>query len=369
MEYSTTRISEIASRFALDGAFVDAARCGTGHINDTFRVECRGEEGKRLYTLQHINRNVFKDPAALMENVVLVTSHQRRILEQRGVPDVDRRTLTVVHTHDRSPCHVDQDGEMWRCYVFIDDVNIYDAVEEPRHAFGAARMFGEFLRNVADLPPGSLRETIPGFHNTPKRMRDLLGVIESDLVNRASGAGREIEFALARQPMTSLLVDGHEAGKLPGRVTHNDTKLNNVLFDAGTGEGICIIDLDTIMPGLALYDFGDMVRSSTSTALENERDLSKVYMQMPMFEALVRGYLESAGDVLVEEEKRLLAFSGKLITFEIGIRFLADHLAGDTYFRVHREGENLDRCRNQFKLVESIEEQEEAMNKLVESFC
>jgi aminoglycoside phosphotransferase (APT) family kinase protein len=187
--------------------------------------------------------------------------------------------------------------------------------------------------------------------------------IAADAVGRAKLAKPEIEFALAHKPMTSALLDA----RLPERVTHNDTKFNNVMLDDTTGEAICVIDLDTVMPGLALYDFGDMVRTTTSPALEDEQDLSKVTMQFPMFEALVRGYLEAAGGFLTKAEKQFLAFSGKLITFEIGIRFLADYLAGDTYFKVHREGHNLDRCRTQFKLVESIEQQEEKMNRLVES--
>jgi hypothetical protein len=208
-----------------------------------------------------------------------------------------------------------------------------------------------------------LHDTIPDFHHTPKRFQILEKAIAADVAGRAILAKPEIEFALAHKSMVSVLLDA----SLPERVTHNDTKFNNVLLDDATGEGLCVIDLDTVMPGLVHYDFGDMVRTTTSPALEDEQDLSKVTMQFPMFEALVRGYLSATGGFLTKEEKKYLAFSGKLITFEIGIRFLTDYLEGDTYFKIHREGHNLDRCRTQFKLVESIEQQEEEMNRLVES--
>jgi Ser/Thr protein kinase RdoA (MazF antagonist) len=271
--------------------------------------------------------------------------------------------LTLIPACDGRAWHVDENGGHWRAYSFIDGARSYDSVERPEQAQQAARAFGMFQKLLADIPAPRLHDTIPDFHHTPKRFAALEQAIGADVANRAALAKREIEFALSRRAMTSVLLD---AG-LPERVTHNDTKFNNVLLDDETGEGICVIDLDTVMPGLAAYDFGDMVRTTTSTALEDERDLSKVAMQLAMFEALVRGYLETAGGFLTKEEKEFLAFSGKLITFEVGIRFLTDYLSGDVYFKTHREGHNLDRCRTQFKLVESIEEQEERMSRLVES--
>jgi hypothetical protein len=234
-------------------------------------------------------------------------------------------------------------------------------VQSPVQALAAAKTFGRFQKLLADLPAPRLNDTIPDFHHTPKRFAMLEKAVAADPVNRAISAKPEIEFALHRQGICRVLLDA----KLPERVTHNDTKFNNVLLDDATGEGICVIDLDTVMPGLALYDFGDMVRTATSPAREDERDLSKVTMRFPMFEALMRGYLSTASEFLTPMEKQFLPFSGKLITFEIGIRFLTDFLAGDTYFKVHRDGHNLDRCRTQFKLVESIEQQETTMNKLV----
>ncbi len=257
------------------------------------------------------------------------------------------------------------EANYWRAFDFIQNAHSYDAVESADQAYQAGRAFGRFQQLLANLPPPRLHDTIPDFHHAPKRFRALEQAIDADAAGRAILAKPEIEFAYARESITGVLLEAN----LPERVTHNDTKFNNVLLDDDTGEGICVIDLDTVMPGLAPYDFGDMVRTATSPALEDERDLSKVEMQFPMFEALARGYLSTAGGFLTKAEKDLLAFSGKLITYELGVRFLTDFLMGDTYFKVHREGHNLDRCRTQFKLIESIEQQEESMNRLVESLA
>jgi hypothetical protein len=312
------------------------------------------------YLFQRINHLVFKNPVALMENVQRVTTHIAAKLA--GRPDACRRVLTLIPTWDGLPYHCDPVGNYWRAYLFIEKARTYDAVESTAQALEAARAFGHFQKLLADLPTPRLHDTIPDFHHTPKRFVALERAIEADAVNRAQSALPEIEFALQHKEMTGVLL----AAGLPERVTHNDTKFNNVMLDGATGSGVCVIDLDTVMPGLALYDFGDMVRTTTSPAQEDERDLGKVTMQFPMFEALARGYLASAGEFLTRAEHRHLAFAGKLITFEIGLRFLTDYLAGDTYFKVHREGHNLDRCRTQFRLVESIAQQEERMNKLVE---
>jgi hypothetical protein len=278
-------------------------------------------------------------------------------------PDGSRRRLTLLPTREGGAWHRDESGHYWRCYIFIEKARSYDAIQSPQQAFEAAKAFGQFQKLLSDLPPPRLHDTIPDFHHTPKRFARLEEALAADAVQRADLARTEIQFALRRKPMASLLLEA----KLPERVTHNDTKINNVLLDEQSGQEVCVIDLDTVMPGLALYDFGDLVRTGTSPALEDERDLARVTMQFPMFEALLRGYLSTAADFLTPAERRHLVFAGKLITFEIGLRFLTDFLAGDTYFKVHREGHNLDRCRTQFKLVESIEQQEEQMNKLVET--
>lgn len=354
-------VGAVARQFAISGELIDAQPFGSGHINDTYRLAFRNGSEPFFHILQRINHNVFKNPGALMENIQRVTEHLSA--QVKGDPDPDRRTLRLIPTRDGSGWHIDEDGNYWRAYHFISSARTYDAVETTAQAYQAARAFGRFQGLLASLPAPRLRDTIPDFHNTPKRFQALLEAISSDAAGRAAHAKPEIEFALTHEPMVGVLLDAN----LPERVTHNDTKFNNVMLDDATGEGICVIDLDTVMPGLALYDFGDMVRTTTSTAAEDEQDLSKVKMQFPMFEALLRGYLSSAGEFLTKDERRLLAFSGKLITLEIGIRFLTDHLSGDTYFRIHREGQNLDRCRAQFRLVESIGQQEERMSRLVDS--
>jgi aminoglycoside phosphotransferase (APT) family kinase protein len=350
-----------ALEFAIDGKFIEAKPYGSGHINDTYRASFEKDGAQFCSILQRINHNIFKRPVALMENVERVTAHLARVVAEE--PDSERRVLRLIPTREGSGWHVDREGNYWRAYRFIESARTYDAVESTDQAFQAARAFGRFQKMLAGMPAPRLNETIPDFHNTPKRFSALERAIAADTAGRAASAKAEIDFAMAHEPITGVL----QAANLPERVTHNDTKFNNVMLDDTTGEGICVIDLDTVMPGLAPYDFGDMVRTTTSPAMEDERNLEKVTMQFPMFEALVRGYLSSAGDVLTKAEKELLAFSGMLITFEIGTRFLTDHLSGDTYFKVHREGHNLDRCRTQFKLVESIEQQEERMNRLVES--
>ncbi|HTI97450.1 MAG TPA: aminoglycoside phosphotransferase family protein [Dongiaceae bacterium] len=358
---SNPDLRDVVSRFQIPGDLVSAAPYGSGHINDTYCVTCDQAGTPVRYILQRINHHIFKNPAALMQNIQRVTEHLGEKL--RPAPDASRRAMTLVPTREGGNHHCDAEGNHWRGYLFIEKARTYDAVETPAQAYAAARAFGEFQRLLADLPAPRLHDTIPDFHHTPKRFAALEQAIAADVAGRVRLAQPEIEFARHRQPLTGRLL----AAGLPERVTHNDTKLNNVLLDDLTGEGVCVIDLDTVMPGLALYDFGDMVRTTTSPAREDERDLARVQMQFPMFEALVRGYLAAAAEFLTPAEKQLLPFSGKLITFEIGLRFLTDYLAGDGYFKVHREHHNLDRCRTQFKLVESIEQQEAQMNRLVEN--
>ena len=350
----------VARQFQIYGEFRSAESYGSGHINDTYcAVFDQAGTGTR-YILQRINHDIFKQPVALMENLQRVTAHLAG--KMAGERDFSRRVLTLIPARNGLCYHQDEQGNYWRAYLFIEKARSYDAVESPGQALEAGKAYGRFQKLLADLPAPRLHDTIPDFHHTPKRFAALVKVVENDVANRAGQAKAEIDFALQRASITDVLINA----KLPERVTHNDTKFNNVMLDDVTGEGICVVDLDTLMPGLALYDFGDMVRTTTSPAKEDECDLTRVKMQFPMFEALVRGYLVSAGDFLTPPEKKLLAFSGKLITFEIGIRFLTDFLAGDTYFKVHRDGHNLDRCRTQFKLVESIEQQEEQMDALIE---
>ena len=350
-----------ARKFEFRGEVLGLTPHGGGHINDTFLVTCQASGAPIRYILQRINSHVFHDPIAVMQNIERVTTHLAG--QAAGQPDGARRALQLVPAQDGRNWHVDERGETWRAYCLIENACTYETATSAAQAFQAARAFGQFQQQLANLPPPRLNETIRDFHHTPRRFAALEQAIAADAAGRAALAKPEIDFARSRNSLTGVLL----GADLPERITHNDTKFNNVLLDDKTGEAVCVIDLDTVMPGLALYDFGDMVRTTTSPAKEDEQDLSQVNMQFPMFEALVRGYLESAEAFLSPTERNLLAFSGKLITFEIGIRFLTDYLAGDTYFKVHREGHNLDRCRTQFKLVESIEHQEEKMNRLVES--
>lgn len=357
-------VQAISGLFALTGRYLSATPYGSGHINDTYAAAFDEGGANVRYILQRINHNIFKNPAVLMDNIARVTAHQTRKLEAEGATD-SRRSLKIISARTGLPYGVDAEGNFWRVYRFIEGARTFDAIENTGQAYQAAKAFGNFQKQVTDLPGDRLVETIPDFHHTPKRLEALLKAIEADPLNRVALAKPEIDFVLARQDVTRVLIDLQAAGEIPERITHNDTKLNNVMLDDETQEGICVIDLDTVMPGLALYDFGDMVRTATSPRPEDELDLSLIVMQMPMYRALVDGYLTSAHDFLTQAERDHLAFSGKLITLEIGIRFLTDFLLGDTYFKIKRDGHNLDRCRTQFRLVSCIEENEDEMNEIV----
>jgi Ser/Thr protein kinase RdoA (MazF antagonist) len=354
----------VFSHFDTRCDFLSAAPFGSGHINDTFKVVASQGGPTVFFTLQHVNTRVFRDPAALMSNIARITKHARQRLARECAADPSRRALQLIPTCEGKEYHTDESGLCWRLYVYVDGVNTYDRVERPADAYEAARAFGRFQRLLADLPGGRLHETIPGFHDTPRRLAALQQAVRENTHGRVREVSAEIDFALSRENITGRLLDLCARKEIPERVTHNDTKINNVLIDQATGEGICVIDLDTCMPGLALYDFGDMVRAATNSAVEDERDISAVHSRREIFEALARGYLEAA-DFLVPAERANLAFSGKLMTFECGIRFLTDFLQGDVYFRIHRPGQNLDRCRNQFALVRSIEQQEGAFQGFV----
>lgn len=353
----------ICAQFAVLGDFVSAEPYGSGHINDTQLVTYDQAGQTVRYILQRINHAIFPRPDLLMENICRVTEHLRR----KAPAHPSQTTLTVIPARDGQPWVRDADGNWFRMYLFIEKARSYDILETPRQAFEAARAFGAFQCQLADLPGPRLHETIANFHHTPSRFQALRQAIAADACGRLAAAQPEVDFILAREKDYSLLVDLQAEGRLHERITHNDTKLNNVLLDDADGTGRAVIDLDTVMPGLPHYDFGDMVRTGTSPAAEDERDLSKVTMRFEMFEALLRGYLQGAGAMLSREEIELLPFSGKLITLEIGIRFLTDFLSGDTYFKVHRDGHNLDRCRTQIRLADSIERQMDAMMALVRS--
>jgi hypothetical protein len=363
MAYQEKQLQDISKKFQIYGEILHAETLKIGHINETYTATYDQGGTRVRYIHQKINRSVFRNPVAVMKNLTRVTTHIRKKLEAANVRDVTRRSLIVIPTRDGESFHQNGNSEVWRTFVFVEGVETYEAVQSPEQAYQAGRAFGEFQNLLVDLPGPRLVETIPNFHNTRKRFTALQQAIQNDHYNRSKDALPEIDFALKHEPIVDVILNAMEKGKIPERITHNDTKFNNVMMDVLTGEAMCIVDLDTVMPGCALYDFGDMVRTTTSPTLEDEPDLSKVRMQMPMFRKLAEGYLASAARFLSKAEKAHIAFSGKLITFEIGIRFLTDFLSGDTYFRIHRPGHNLDRCRTQFKLVESIERQEDAMQK------
>jgi hypothetical protein len=353
-------VRNAALAFDIPGTLVSIERYGSGHINDSYCAAFDVAGAVTRFLIQRINHRIFKQPQLLMENIHRVTSHLEAQL--KGDPDCERRVLTLIRDRDGRLWHVDVEGEFWRAYRFIEKAHTYDTIQSPAQAFHAAKAFGRFQRMLVTLPTPRLHETIPDFHNTPKRLESFLRAVEADPCNRVSQARDEIAHALGHQALASILTDA----KLPDRTIHADTKINNVMLDDATGEGLCVIDLDTVMPGLSLYDFGDMVRTATSPAAEDERDLSKVAMQMPMFEALVRGYLASTADFLSAQEKTLLVAAGKLITYEQGLRFLTDFVLGDPYYKIAREAHNLDRCRTQFRLLESVAGQEDAMQRFVE---
>jgi len=305
-----------------------------------------------------------------MENVANVTGHIRGKLEQDGNTDISRRVLTLVPLRTEGggpgPLYLD-DPEVgfWRCYVFIEGAHTYDVLEREEQAFEAAKAFGRFQHLLMDFQGPRLSETIPAFHNTPGRFQALLEAVALDPLGRAQYVACELDQVLARERLAGSFLRLHAQGALPERITHNDTKINNVMLDDVTGEGLCVLDLDTVMPGLSLYDFGDMVRTACNPVAEDERDCSHVVARGDVFEALVKGYLLGTTGALLPVEREHLVVAGQLLTYECGIRFLTDHVLGDTYFRIHRPGQNLDRARTQFALVKSLEAQQDAFMKMI----
>lgn len=361
-------IAGIGSQFAIDGIFVDGEEVQSGHINTTYLAAYRNEDGViRRYIFQRINENVFPQPLVVMKNIERVTNHiNRKVFRKKR--DFGGQTLNLYPGRNGKNCVSGISGGIWRCYNFIEGCKTYDVVENTRQAYQAAKAFGAFQDLVSDLPTKKVDVTIPDFHNTPERYSRLMAAMKNDSCDRVKNVQEEINFITSRESIVGVLLDHLAAGRLIERVTHNDTKLNNVMIDGETDEAVCVIDLDTVMPGLALYDFGDLVRGATSPVAEDELDTSKVEMRLPMFEAIVEGYLETAANFLTPLEIDLLPFSAKLISLETGIRFLTDYLEGDQYFRVHRDNHNLDRCRTQLALVKSIENQESKMLDFVKKW-
>lgn len=344
-----------ASNFSLDGEIVSCSPYGFGHINRTFLVVCGS--GKR-YILQGINKSIFKDVPGLMSNVVAVTKH---IAAKCSDP---RRCLHLVDTLSGEKYYVDAEGEYWRIYDFIEDSLCLQSPESPADFYESAAAFGTFQSQLADFPADTLHIIIPNFHNTPDRYRIFHKAIEEDRAGRLEAVRAEVDDYLSYENETSVLQDKLDAGILPLRVTHNDTKLNNIMLDAKTRKQLCVIDLDTVMPGLAAFDFGDSIRFGASTAAEDEKELSKVTMSLDLYKTFTRGFISSYPG-MTAEEKKSLPWGAKLMTLECGVRFLTDYLNGDIYFSVHRPEHNLDRCRTQIKLVHDMDGKWDEMNETV----
>ena len=354
-------LRQAAAAFAFDRPVGEAERFGAGHINDTFAVWA-ADRSKR-WILQRINTDTFTDPAGLMENVTGVTAYLRRQIIERG-GDPDRETLNVIPTLDGKPYYTDTEGGAWRAYIFVEGTVCLQKVENERDFYTAAETFGNFQNQLAGYPAATLHETIARFHDTPNRYANFEKALAADVMGRAKDVGPEIAFIRAREADCRVLVDQLAAGVLPLRVTHNDTKLNNVLIDQATGKGICVIDLDTVMPGLSAYDFGDSIRFGANDCAEDEPDQSKVHFSLHLYKVFAEGYLAAAGSAMTEAERRSLPWGAKLMTLECGIRFLTDYLEGDHYFKISRPDQNLDRARTQFTLVQGMEREFDAMTQL-----
>lgn len=359
-----SRILDIANSFQLNGTALGTENYGGGHINDTFLVKTDAGES---YILQRINTTVFKNAEALMDNVILVTDFIKNKIAREG-GDPRRGTLSVVMTRDGKNLYRDGE-ECWRVYTFIEGTITFQTCENAEQFQASASAFGHFQKLLADFPADTLYESIPNFHNTKSRYLDFEAAVKADSCNRAASVAAEIEFVRSRKDFAATLVDMQERGELPLRVTHNDTKLNNVLFDEKTGLPLAVVDLDTVMPGLSINDFGDSIRFGATYAAEDEPDLNKVNFELKLFECYTKGFLGECGSLMTENEKKMLPVGAMMMTFECGMRFLTDYLNGDVYFKTHRENHNLDRCRTQFKLVSDMEAAKAQMDSIVKKYC
>ena len=361
-------IAQILAAYVLPGTVADVARHGKGHINDTFCVVCKTPEGGTArFILQRLSQAAFPHPEEVMENFVGITSYLRReILAEGGDPL--RETLSLVKTGDGADFVTDAEGRAWRLMPFIENAECYQSAT-PELFAASGRAFGRFQYMLRDYPARTLHETIPHFHDTESRFEQFLAALEADKLNRAEGISPEIQFILRRKADCGVALRALREGKLPLRVTHNDTKLNNILIDRDTHEGICIIDLDTTMPGLAINDFGDSIRFGANHCMEDEQDLTKVNFDISLYEVFTRGFLEGARGSLTSAELEYLPWGARLMTLECGIRFLTDYLDGDHYFHVSHPRQNLDRARTQLKLVKDMEEQFDAMGAVVAKYA
>ena len=351
------------SKFTIAGTPVGCAPYGNGHINDTYCAVTEEASGNHRYILQALNSNVFKQPDKVMENIAAVIEHLHT------KTDDPRAVMTLVPTDDGQVYYRDGNGLFWRLYEFVEGSLCLEKPETAEDFYQSALAFGRFQRDLSDFPADKLNETIVNFHNTPVRYANFLAAVKADKMGRAKDVQKEIQFVMDRADFYPVLMEAHKNGDLPLRVSHNDTKINNVLLDAATRTALCVIDLDTIMPGFSVTDFGDSIRFGASTAAEDEKDLDKVWMDLELFETYAKGFLTGCGGSLPHSEIMLLPEGAKMMTIECGMRFLADYLEGDTYFRTHYPTHNLDRCRTQFKLVADMEAKWDKMKEIVAAYC
>ena len=359
------QIKHVLPWFEFEGTFSDVEELHSGNINNTYRLTFSELTGKKnLYALQYINSYVFKDPEVVMCNMRLVCDHLRQSYVDDGV-NPSRRMIELIPVKDNGVLHKDKSGGFWRAYHYIDGATAHDRVEVPSQFYEAGRGFGEFQRRLYDFPAEELAETIPNFHHTTKRFYAFVAALDRDLAGRVKELGPEIDFLFDRRKMMGEIVEKLDAGILPLRVTHNDTKINNVMIDDATGKALCVIDLDTVMPGCVLYDFGDAIRFGASTAAEDEPDLSKISLDMELYTQFVRGFLSEVNGFLTETELKLLPLGAKVMTCELMMRFLTDYIDGDLYFKVKAPQHNLIRARAQMRLLEDMEAKYDDMCKVI----
>jgi Ser/Thr protein kinase RdoA (MazF antagonist) len=360
MEYN---LKEIFESFTPDGTYLTGEPYGSGHIHDTFRVETK-EKDKDDYILQRLNNKIFKNIPELQNNIERVTIHLRNKIEAIPGSNVKRECLRLIPSLEGKSWIVDKNGNYWRMYIFISNHRSYNIVDSPDKAFEGGKAIGRFQAMLSDMPGGPLFETIPSFHNIEKRDETFNLKVKENPVGRVSSVRNEIDQFLQRAEEMKIILKLGREGKIPIRITHNDTKFNNILLDEND-KALCVIDLDTVMPGYVHYDFGDAIRTATNTANEDEKDLSKVKMDINLFKAYAEGYLSGTANTLNDIEKEYLAFAPKLITYTIGLRFLTDYIDGDNYFKIHHELHNIQRARAQLQLVKSMEEQYDSMKKII----
>ena len=368
MSAAEKTLQEVLNAFCFGAPVVDTMRYGHGHINDTFCLQTQAKNGdSKCFVLQRMSAAAFQHPEQLMANIVGITEHLGKKVENAG-GDRSREALEVLRTLDGKSFYVDSEGGAWRVYPFVTDTYCYQSVESAEIFEESARAFGKFQQLLSDYPAETLFETIPHFHDTEDRLRKFKEAVSKDAVGRVEECRAEIDFVMQRQADCSVVLQAQRDGVLPLRVTHNDTKLNNVLIDKKTGKGICVVDLDTTMPGLAINDFGDSIRFGANHCAEDEKDLSKVNFDIELYEVYTRGFLEGAAGSLTPAELEYLPWGARLMTLECGIRFLTDYLEGDHYFHTQYPEQNLDRCRTQFKLVRDMEEQFDQMQAVVAKY-